>query len=327
MNDSDYDIHSQLHAILGSRLIPPSEYHLLPVGPHEHHIVKDRIHAYKCQKCGLVGDIDFLRGEACNPELEEARLEKPEKDIVLPDEARGTMIAATSGSAPTTTDEELLTTVDAVLTELQDEELAYAMMQEEMELLQHVEMMSALEQEERLQDALLESKELELEEKALQRALLESAALQNDEDVGCKAIRGVDSSTLAEMNALHENGFSKEIAIWAVKVSKDYDEAHQRACNRARGEMALAERSKREAEKSLMPPPLPPVKAKKELPPVPVGQTRLDDLPAVIKTPRNDPTARRVQLTSILVKFNNVRYFMHVMSRTILPITFPSLRP
>ena len=169
--------------------------------------------------------------------------------------------------------------------------------------------------------------ELELEEKALQRALLESAALQNDEDVGCKAIRGVDSSTLAEMNALHENGFSKEIAIWAVKVSKDYDEAHQRACNRARGEMALAERSKREAEKSLMPPPLPPVKAKKELPPVPVGQTRLDDLPAVIKTPRNDPTARRVQLTSILVKFNNVRYFMHVMSRTILPITFPSLRP
>lgn len=57
--------------------------------------------------------------------------------------------------------------------------------------------------------------------------------------------------------------------------------------------------------------PLPPVKAKKELPPVPVGQTRLDDLPAVIKTPRNDPTARRVQLTSILVKFNNVRSICH----------------
>ena len=112
------------------------------------------------------------------------------------------------------------------------------------------------------------AQQLELEEQSLQQALLESST-----DPGCKVLRPTDEGALKDMETLHQEGFSKEQAIWAVKVSRDLFEARCRATNRDQAEKALRAREAVVKEvigsncllpdDKSMPPPAPPVKVVK----------------------------------------------------------------
>ena len=245
-------------AFLGSRLLTPKEIEELPtsVAPSDHYIVKDFDHGFMCQKCGEFGDLEVLRGLPC----EWRAMAKLMAEKVSPEPEPTPSDPPFAESAPTRCEAKA---EHGLLQQLQDEELAVALMQEEMDLL---ESMLALET-------------LEKEEQSLEEAMLQSAMMAMDERPPCKVIRPTDPAALADMQSLHEQGFSKENAVWAVKVSATAGEARVRATNRAQAESTLEKRSEKPKQ----------AKKKDENPfngPPDANQKRLDDLPCVKITPR-----------------------------------------
>ena len=168
---------------------------------------------------------------------------------------------------------QVLKNEEYLLRSLVDEQLSLALMEEEMNLLQATEMLQ------------------EMEDQALQEAV----ALSMEELPGCEVRRATNTDSLADMQVLIDMGFTKENAIWAVKISSNLQEAQNHAAARAQAEAAFA---KRDAKKSTVPKPHPKPKkapAKKDenpfdLPPDP-DQRRLFELPGVRKRVHPMPAA------------------------------------
>lgn len=191
----------------------------LPVGLDEHYIVKHPTQHFRCQKCGQVGEsCADIRQMSCTVNFM--------ADVVEHD---GENQAAEEN----------------LLQSLQDEVLAMELLEEEMALLEANEMLAALELE--------ESQRMDLEEKSLQTALLDSMSQKGDRPP-CPIIRAADVSALEDMQKLHDMGYSKENAIWAVRVSHDLKEAEDRAAGRANAEAAFELRNTKPKAEEMLPP-------------------------------------------------------------------------
>ena len=238
-------------------LLTHAECKELPVALTEHYIVKDRNHCFRCQKCGRVGEVAKIKEIDC---------------------AVNFMLDAVTDESSQPPPAEIcqaLVEEDSLARGLQDEELAIQLLQEEMNMLEAADMLAQMEQQ------------------SIEEALAESLALiskaEQDEQPPCEVRRPTDASSLADMETLIAMGFTKEIAIWAVKVSVDLKEAEMRATTRVNSEAAFAKRKAKE-DASMPPPAKPCPKAKKaaakkevnpfDLPPDP-DQKRLFELPGV----------------------------------------------